>query len=156
MEFGLGFTPHKFVLAPGQFRSVRMIPTQYPKHKDYVYLLDIHDQGKDSWHPVMSKQKAVSHVSVTETLGVRLLVRPANARAVITMKRQGQQVTFTNKGNTDAYVKLHCPSSSPDCVTPETMSRVYAGTTWSVKLGKTAPVSYEVEYPGFHSSYKLS
>jgi len=144
---GLLVSPTRIVLEPRQRRMVRLVVLGN-RETERIYRVKVHPVEAPA--ETSKKQTAPKRSGI----GIRLLtgydmlviVRPANPLAKVSAQRQGQDLVFSNTGNTNALLfnGTQCNASGKDCKNLPAM-RLYAGASHTVRTPYLTPVSYEVQ-----------
>jgi len=154
-EMGLLVTPKKIVIPGHQWRRVRLVLTRPPGKMDRVYRLSV--------NPVLGKlvaehgaQKKHAAVKIVLGYGVLVTVRPKKMRPQVTIKRVGENLLVSNRGNTNVILLRGkvCPSnkrSKEKCRQLEDR-RLYAGNTWTVKAAPGSRIDFQQRIIGQSSN----
>lgn len=127
---GLLITPGKMVLPANSRKTIRFLLLKPEAETDRIYRVVI--------KPVVKGvEGGNSRVALKILVGYEALVivRPKNPHIDLTADRQGNQLTITNKGNTNAYLQSgeQCNATGGDCKQLN-IARIYAGQRWSTTL----------------------
>ena len=140
-EAGLLVTPNKIVIPPKGRKLVRFVVLKQPINTDAVYRV--------TFRPIsngVEGQKNQIGVKVVIAYQVLVLVQPAKPEPNLVVKREGNQLKFKNKGNTNVLLRegKQCPSDTATEDECEMLrgNRLYAGNEWSVNLPSKRPVEY--------------
>jgi len=136
---GLLVSPNRLALGPGERKIVRFSLLHRPEITDRIYRVTI--------QPVVGELTAQrTALKVVVGYDVLVIARPLNGRPVLSIARQGADLTITNLGNTNALLfdGRQCDEEETDCVDLPT-KRIYAGSSWEIQLPRDAPARYLVE-----------
>jgi Mat/Ecp fimbriae periplasmic chaperone len=136
---GLLVSPKRLALGPGERKMVRISLLQRPVDRDRIYRVAI--------KPVVGEITAMhSALKVMVGYDVLVIARPAGARPILSVSRDGQALHIRNLGNTNAMLfdGRQCEAPQTDCVELPS-KRIYAGGAWQVELPRDGPVRYLVE-----------
>ncbi len=140
-EAGLLVTPNKIVIPPKGRKLVRFVVLKQPTEQDAVYRV--------TFRPVtngVTSDKEQIGVKIVIAYQVLVLVQPATPQPNLIVEREGKQLKFKNKGNTNVLLRegKQCPSESSSEEECEILrgNRLYAGNEWSVELPTNKPVEY--------------
>jgi P pilus assembly chaperone PapD len=129
---GLIISPNRMVIAPGQNKIVRVIPTSPATDKDKVYRILIKPHAQK-----MSGQGEGKSAGFKIMIGYELLVfiRPADYTVDLEVKREGTALNLFNAGNTNINVReiKLCGDDKSEC-TEIGGNRLYAGQSMQVIL----------------------
>jgi P pilus assembly chaperone PapD len=137
-QLGLLATPNRLVLEPGERKFLRVALLKPPGETDRVFRVTV---------------KPVVGAVAGEATGLKLMVgyemlviqRPPAPRADLTGAREGDAITITNRGNSNAelFQGKQCDAAGKACE-PLDSHRIYAGASTTVKVK-----------PGFKASYTV-
>lgn len=135
---GLLVSPNRLALGPGERKIVRFSLLDRPAISDRIYRVAI--------QPVVG-ELTTQRTAVKVVVGYDVLViaRPLNGQPVLSVTRDGADLSITNLGNTNALLfdGRQCGPQS-DCIDLPT-KRLYAGSSWEIQLPRDAPARYLVE-----------
>lgn len=125
-------SPNRMVLAPGQNKIFRVVPTRPADDADKVYRILIKPHASK-----MSGQSEEKTAGIKLMIGYELLVfmRPANYKVDLQAKREGKKLNLYNAGNTNINVReiKLCVDDKSDC--EEVNGHLlYAKQSWQVDL----------------------
>lgn len=124
-------TPQKSIVAPRGRRTVRLVNLETPKDTEDVYRITFRPVTGD----VEANQNAIQLLIAYQAL---IFVRPENPVYEVTAKRDGNKVTFTNKGNSNVILRNgeQCSGAEQegDCVEITSGGRIYAGQSLTLDL----------------------
>lgn len=130
-EMKLLATPQKSIVAPRGRRTVRLVNLETPKDKEEVYRITFRPVTGD----VEASQNAIQLLIAYQAL---IFVRPENPVYEVVAKRDGDRVTFTNKGNSNVILRNGelCSGAAreDDCVEITAGGRIYAGQSLTLDL----------------------
>lgn len=130
-EMNLLATPQKSIIAPGARRTVRLVNLETPEDVEEVYRITFRPVTGD----VEANQNAIQLLIAYQAL---IFVRPEKPVYEVTAKREGNKVTFTNKGNSNVILRNgeQCAGAAKegDCVEITTGGRIYAGQSLTLDL----------------------
>ena len=142
-EAGLLVTPNKIVIPPKGRKLVRFVVLKQPTEKDAVYRVTF----RPVTNGVVGEENQIG-VKIILAYQVLVLVQPINPNPDLIVKREGNQLKFKNKGNTNVLLRegKQCPSKNANEEDCEILkgSRLYAGNEWSVELPSKHPVEYYI------------
>lgn len=144
IKFGLVASPIRLVIPPKQLRRVRVLPLLKNNKTDALYELNI-TPVTGQLESLLSKGKVRAGLQVIVGYSVKVFVRPANAKAIVSILRVNNTITVKNTGNSNVLLYDGRQCTSPDnCKTLKTDSikRLYAGNTWTFEAPKAAPVQF--------------
>ncbi len=132
-------SPNKLVIPPGGQKLVRILNLEPDGDQERVYRINV--------TPIVPPlEEEVSQLRIVVAYQILTIVQPSEPRSRLAVERDGQQLIFTNEGNTNVLLSdgRQCSPVAPaEC--EELMSyRVYAGNSWRLDLPYDAPVSYSV------------
>lgn len=141
-ERGLLVTPNRLVLEPGQRQLIRFALLSRPNEKDRVYRVTV--------TPVVGGISS-SETALKVLVGYDILViaQPPSAHAELQTDRNGQTLTITNMGNTNALLfnGQQCDPSGGNCVDLPSR-RIYSGASWQIGLPYGTPATFNVTAAG--------
>ncbi|AMO58463.1 molecular chaperone [Endozoicomonas montiporae] len=130
-EMKLLATPQKSIVAPRGRRTVRLVNLETPKETEEVYRITFRPVTGD----VEANQNAIQLLIAYQAL---IFVRPENPVYEVTAKREGNKVTFTNKGNSNVILRngeqCTVTEKNGDCVEITAGGRIYAGQSLTLDL----------------------
>ncbi|UYM13926.1 fimbrial biogenesis chaperone [Endozoicomonas euniceicola] len=130
-EMKLLATPQKSIVAPGGRRTVRLVSLETPKETEDVYRITFRPVTGD----VEANQNAIQLLIAYQAL---IFIRPEKPVYELVAKREGDKVTFTNKGNSNVILRNgeQCLSAKDedDCVEITSGGRIYAGQSLTLDL----------------------
>jgi P pilus assembly chaperone PapD len=141
-ELGLLVTPNRFVVQPGQRKVVRFAIIEPAIEEDKIYRVTL--------KPVVGNvQSSTTAVKVVFGYDLLIIVRPPNAQANISSRREGGKLIVENTGNTNALLSQgkQCDAGGENCVELPP-KRMYPGATWEVPLERDTPIEYYVTSGG--------
>ena len=140
-EAGLLVTPNKIVVPPKGRKLVRFVVLKQPVEQDAVYRV--------TFKPISNElvpDKNQIGVKIVIAYQVLVLVQPIKPQPNLVVKREGNQLKFKNKGNTNVLLRegKQCPTDTANDDECETLrgNRLYAGNEWAVNLPLDRPVEY--------------
>jgi P pilus assembly chaperone PapD len=136
---GLLVSPKRLALGPGERKIVRFSLLQRPVDRDRIYRVAI--------KPVVGEVTATqSALKVMVGYDVLVIARPAGARPILSVSRDGEVLHIRNLGNTNAMLfdGRQCEAPQRNCVDLPS-KRIYAGGAWQIELPGDGPVRYLVE-----------
>lgn len=148
-RLGLLASPARFILEPGQRRTLRIAAIGAPADLERVYRVTV--------------KPVTGDVSGSET-GLKLmvgydllvLVRPPALRNAVRAERRGSQLTLVNNGN--ASVELaegrQCDAGDKNCQALPA-KRLYAGASWTQQLPLASGGEYRVRSADGWSNLKF-
>ena len=142
---GLLVSPARMILEPGQRRQMRIALIGPREARERVYRVTV--------KPVAGPLSAAeTGLKLLVGYDVLVLLRPADLRPNLVVRRVGGRLTFRNEGN--ASLELidgrQCAAGKTHC-TPLPGKRLYAGAEWSQELPSTAPFEYTIVSNGLSS-----
>ena len=130
-EMKLLATPQKSVVAPRGRRTVRLVNLETPKDIEEVYRITFRPVTGD----VEANQNAIQLLIAYQAL---IFVRPEKPVYEVIAKRDGDKVTFTNKGNSNVILRNgeQCANAEnvDECVEITAGGRIYAGQSLTLDL----------------------
>jgi P pilus assembly chaperone PapD len=124
------------VIAPGQNKIVRVIPTRPAAEKDKVYRILI----KPHAQKMTGKSEEEKSAGIKLMIGYELLafIRPTNYTADLEVKREGKELRLLNAGNTNINVReiKLCGAIQTEC-TELNGQRLYAGQRLKLELPRS-------------------
>lgn len=133
---GLLATPNRVVLEPGARKFVRISMLKSPAESDRIFRVVV--------KPVVGAASGEA-TGLKVIVGYEMLViqRPNSPHAALTAERQGDHITITNSGNTNAEIfrGKACPATGAPCEDLQS-HRLYAGASVDVPL----KAGYRAEY----------
>lgn len=135
-RLGLLASPARFILEPGQHRTLRIAAVGTPASEERVYRVTIKPVTGD----VAGSE---SGLKVLVGYDLLVLVRPSVARNSVRSDRSGPNLTITNNGNTSVELVegRQCDAAGKNCQTLPA-KRLYVGASWTQQL----PLSTNGEY----------
>lgn len=135
-KLGLLASPARFILEPGQHRTLRIAAVGTPAGEERVYRVTVKPVTGDV-------AGSVSGLKLLVGYDLLVLVRPPVVRDSVRSERIGLKLTVTNNGN--ASVELadgkQCDEAGRNCQALPA-KRLYAGASWAQQL----PLSTNGEY----------
>ena len=135
-KLGLLASPARFILEPGQHRTLRIAAVGTPAGAERVYRVTVKPVTGD----VAGSESGLKLLVGYDLL---VLVRPPVVRDSVRSDRSGPKLTITNSGN--ASVELtegkQCDAAGKNCQALPA-KRLYAGASWTQQL----PLSTNGEY----------
>lgn len=130
-------TPARLIVPPGARRLLRVVHLGDPPQVDRIYRVNV----RPVVGPVEAEATAVKVIVAYQLL---IIVRPDNPQPDLVWQRQGRQLAFSNRGNSNILLfnGVQCPPAGGDCVDLNTARRLYAGNDWSLELPFDAPVEF--------------
>ena len=126
-------TPQKSIVRPKGQRSVRLVNLETPKEKEAVYRITFRPVTADV--ASQNEQNAIQLLIAYQAL---IFVRPEQPVYKIVAKRVGEEVVFTNEGNSNVVLRNgeQCDTgdATGNCSDITEARRVYAGQSISLKL----------------------
>lgn len=156
---GLLVSPTRMILEPEQRRMIRLVVIG-DRQKERIYRVKIHPvtppPGTGA-EPAPATRSGIA-IKVITGYDALVIVRPLEARANIVTRREGDELVFSNTGNTNALLfnGKQCDSKGKNCKDLPAM-RLYAGASETITTPYHTTVSYEVmvgddrrrqEFPG--------
>ena len=141
-KLGILVSPARMILEPGQRKLVRVAALPASTDRERVYRVTV--------KPVAGHlQSDASGLKILLGYDVLVLVRPAVAQPNVVGVRNGQSLTFDNRGNVSVEIVdgRQCAARAAPC-TPLPGKRLYAGATWTVQLQSEMPAEYTFKSPG--------
>lgn len=137
-KLGLLASPARFILEPGQRRTLRIAAIGAPKEQERVYRVTV--------KPVTGEVSgSESGLKLLVGYDLLVLVRPPVLRQSVRTERAGSELILTNDGN--ASVELaegkQCDAGGKECQSLPA-KRLYAGASWKQKLPRAAGGEYRV------------
>ena len=130
-EMKLLATPQKSIVAPRGRRTVRLVNLETPKETEDVYRITFRPVTGE----VEANQNAIQLLIAYQAL---IFVRPEKPVYKVTASRDGDRVTFTNKGNSNVILRNgeQCSGAAKegDCVEITAGGRIYAGQSLTLDL----------------------
>ena len=148
-KLGLLTSPARFILEPGQRRTLRIAAIAAAADEERVYRVTV--------KPVTGKVAGdESGLKLLIGYDLLVLVRPAIIRTAVRPDRVGGKLTLTNSGN--ASVELtegkQCDVSGKNCQ-PLPAKRLYVGASWTQQLPLEASGEYRVKAANGWSTIKF-
>ncbi len=148
-KLGLLASPSRFILEPGQHRTLRIAALGTPAGEERVYRVTVEPVTGDV---------AGSESGLKLLIGYDLLVmvRPPVIRNSVRSDRSGPNLTITNNGN--ASVELaegnQCDAAGKNCQALPA-KRLYAGASWTQRLPLPTSGAYRVRSADGWSTLKF-
>lgn len=141
-------TPNKLIIQPGGRSIVRFLNLNKSESEESIYRVNFTpvEAPLEIQSDLNDDEKSAS-VEVLIAYQVLVMDRPIVAQSNYEYKRKGNNLTFTNSGNTN-YLLFDGEQCNPvDLNECERIPdhRVYAGNTWTVDLPFDAPVRYTLK-----------
>jgi len=131
-------TPNRLVIPPLGRKPIRLVNLE-PSETERIYRVDI--------TPVLPplEEPTTSMVRIVVAYQLLVIVRPVQPREDLVAVREGQQLRFDNRGNTNVLLTegRQCDASGKACIDLPT-HRVYAGNRFEVSLPYTTAASYKL------------
>lgn len=129
-------TPARLIVPPGARRMLRVVYMGEPGDVDRIYRVNV----RPVVGPVEAETTAVKVIVAYQLL---VIIRPENPRPDLIWERDGKQIEFSNRGNSNVLLfnGVQC-STDGDCVDLNTARRLYAGNRWTLQLPFDAPVEF--------------
>lgn len=141
-EMKLLTTPQKSVVRPRGQRTVRVVSLETPKDEEAVYRI--------TFRPVTAEVEATGNgIQLLVAYQALVFVRPEKPVYQVVARREKDQVTFTNTGNSNVLLRNgeQCKDrlKESECVEITTGGRLYAGQELTLTLpGKGGLVKFGV------------
>lgn len=151
-ELGLLVTPNRLILEPGQRRPVRAVVLQRDADRERVYRITSKPAVGDII-PDQAPAKGQTSLTLNVTVAYQtiLYVRPLSIREDLAAARQGDLLTFENRGNVSMLLDSgqQCPAAAGDPAACEELpaKRVYPGKGWTVPVQEDAVARYTIKGP---------
>lgn len=124
-------TPQKSIVAPGARKTVRLVNLETPKDLEEVYRITFRPVTGD----VEANQNAIQLLIAYQAL---IFVRPEKPVYEVVASREGDKVTFTNKGNSNVILRNgeQCSGTAREgnCVEITAGGRIYSGQSLTLEL----------------------
>jgi P pilus assembly chaperone PapD len=135
-KLGLLASPARFILEPGQRRTLRIAAVGMPTGGERVYRVTVKPVTGD----VAGSESGLKLLVGYDLL---VLVRPAVVRDSVRSDRSGPKLTITNSGNASVEFAegKQCDAAGKNCQALPA-KRLYAGASWTQQL----PLSTNGEY----------
>lgn len=136
-ELGLLASPRRLKLEAGESRRLRLTLLKRAKTKDEVFRVKITPSIDEFGETKGQLQILIAYDAL-------VIARPPNANALIDAKREGNQLTLTNNGNTSVlyYNGQQCDETGENC-RQLAGRRIYGGTSRTLELPYDAsPVKF--------------
>lgn len=146
MQFGLVASPVRMVIPPKQVRRVRVLPLTHNNTTDAMYEINITPvSGKIE--NLLAGSKVRAGLQIIVGYAVKAFIRPANAKAVVSILRNNKTVTLKNTGNSNVllYKGEQCIQGQCKRLT-DSVHRLYAGNTWTFTAPHAAPVQFNEKF----------
>jgi P pilus assembly chaperone PapD len=148
-RLGLLASPARFILEPGQRRTLRIAAIGSPSDRERVYRVTV--------KPVTGDVKGEeSGLKLLVGYDLLVLVRPAVVRVNVRAVRNGSKLSLTNDGN--ASVELaegkQCDAAGKACAELPA-KRLYAGATWMQELPRAQGGEYRIRSADGWSTVKF-
>jgi P pilus assembly chaperone PapD len=131
-------TPNRLIVPPLGRKPIRLVNLE-PSETERIYRVDI--------TPVLPplEDPKTSMVRIVVAYQLLVIVRPLQPREELVAEREGQQLRFDNRGNTNVLLTegRQCDASGESCTDLPTR-RIYAGNRFEVSLPYTTPASYKL------------
>lgn len=142
--------PKKFVLKPGQVRSVRLVRTKEHEEEERVYRLSFSPREMEQ-DKNLNNENAMGvkpSTRVVTAAGMLVLVSPKSPNLNIEYTRDEEGIVFTNTGNIAADFRLtkeYCYTSDEgsDCMQLPG-KRIYPNNTWRFDVSPEIPIRWSV------------
>ncbi len=130
-------TPARLIVPPGARRLLRVVHLGEPPDVDRIYRVNV----RPVVGPVEAEATAIKVIVAYQLL---IIVRPDNPKPDLLWQRDGRQIAFSNRGNSNILLfnGVQCPPVGGDCIDLNTARRLYAGNDWSIELPFDAPVEF--------------
>ncbi len=154
----VGISWKKSAIPAGAVKLLRVIDfAKNPPKTDEAYEVTI----TPTIPPFIRKKPVPSHqihgqLTLVYAYQVLVILRPLNPHAVIHSTRDGDRLTLTNTGNSDALLS-HIRSCMPDkTCKPLEPYRLYAQTHWTVEIPKEATLYFTQTVTGSDVSREIA
>ncbi|MCC5886908.1 MAG: fimbria/pilus periplasmic chaperone [Gammaproteobacteria bacterium] len=130
-------TPARLIVPPGARRLLRVVHLGEPPEVDRIYRVNV--------RPVVGPVEAdATAVKVIVAYQLLIIVRPPNPQPDLGWSREGRQIAFQNRGNSNILLfnGVQCPPDGGDCIELNTARRLYAGNDWTLELPFDAAVEF--------------
>jgi P pilus assembly chaperone PapD len=130
-------TPARLIVPPGARRLLRVVHLGEPPEVDRIYRVNV--------RPVVGPVEAdATAVKVIVAYQLLIIVRPPNPEPDLRWSREGRQIAFQNRGNSNILLfnGVQCPPDGGDCIELNTARRLYAGNDWTLELPFDAAVEF--------------
>lgn len=148
-KLGLLASPSRFILEPGQRRTLRIAAIGALQDRERVYRVTVKPVTGDV-------SGSASGLKLLVGYDLLVLVRPPAVRHSIRIERNGSELTLINEGN--ASVELaegkQCDASGKSCHELPA-KRLYAGASWKQALPRPQGGEYRVRAAGGWSILKF-
>lgn len=148
-KLGLLASPARFILEPGQRRTLRIAAIGTPAAQERVYRVTVKPVTGD----VAGSESGLKLLIGYDLL---VLVRPPAARNAVRSDRSGSKLTLTNSGN--ASIELaegkQCDGAGKNCQALPA-KRLYAGASWMQQLPLSTSGEYRVRSTDGWSTLKF-
>ena len=135
-------TPEKMIIPPGGQKLVRIVNLEPGSEDERIYRINV-----TPILPPLQEEVEGNLVRVVVAYQLLVIVPPELPQASWKAERKGQQLSFTNTGNTN--VLLHtgrqCAAPGSEDCRELTTHRLYAGNTWVQELPFDQPLEYMVQ-----------
>lgn len=147
--------PESFEIAPGETRPVRLVLRGFPDNLEDVYRIRFSPNL-----PTIEKKQVIAgktvQINVIVSMGALIMAEPKNPKPDLSFKRQGDVITFINKGNVTATLQRdnYCLPDGKTCVDLEGM-RLFPGNSWTMKVPaalKNLPFTQTMQSDGQYST----
>ena len=149
-EFGLVVSPTRLVIPPQQVRLVRVLPLMKTPDVDAFYEVNVSPASGEMESLISGNNQVTAGVQIIVGYAVKVFIRPALAKAVVTIVRNSNQITITNTGNSNVLLTngVQCSPDANHCTPLEQNSarRIYPGNTWQFMTPNAAPVQFEERF----------
>jgi P pilus assembly chaperone PapD len=148
-RLGLLASPARFILEPGQHRTLRIAAVGAPASEERVYRVTVKPVTGD----VTGSE---SGLKVLVGYDLLVLVRPSVVRNSVRFDRSGSNLTVTNNGNTSVELVegQQCDATGKNCQTLPA-KRLYVGASWTQQLPLPTTGEYRVRSADGWSTLKF-
>lgn len=139
-------TPNRLITPPEGRNLVRFLNLNTTANEERIYRVNILPVTPPLELQASNQDLVTSALEIVVAYQVLVIVPPANAHAEVKVERSGQQVVFSNTGNSNYLLTdgEQCnPQNLEECVSLED-HRVYAGNIWNKELPFDGPFTYKV------------
>ena len=150
IAFGLVVTPNKLIIPKGQSRIVRLMRLLKDNPVDGVYQIKIVPVTGDLQAVKDGQDNVIAGVKVVVGYNVSVRILPLHPSVDLTFNRQGTTVTIKNDGNTSVLLsdgsQCHQEQGAEKVCQELPVKRVYAESSWQLKLPTDSGFSYQKTY----------
>lgn len=139
-------TPNRLITPPEGRNLVRFLNMNTSGDEERIYRVNVVPVTPPLELQESNPDSVTSALEIVVAYQILVIIPPANARAEVNLERDGQQVIFSNTGNSNYLLTdgEQCnPANSEECVRLED-HRVYAGNVWTKELPFDGPFTYKV------------